>query len=173
MSINRRWLSFGSINAFRSTALQLINRFNWLIIQISIKSSVYLFYIITMFSNAYEIRERRVKKTIEVLNNDLWPSMRECANHFEIFKSILQNRWNEKAFKFIREVVNKRLFTAQERAIKNYIIRMNEKNLSLTFKLVENAVNYVFRETHLNAAFVKISWAKRFLDCNSDLKRRR
>ena len=34
---------------------------------------------------------------------------------------------------------------------------MNEKNLSLTLKLVENVVNYVFRETHSNAALVKIS----------------
>ena len=99
--------------------------------------------------------------------------MRECASHFEILRSTLQNWWNEKAFKFTREIVNKRLSIVQERAIKNYIIRMNEKNLSLTFKFVENVVNYVLREAHSNAIFVKISWAKRFLDRNFDFKRQR
>ena len=110
-----------------------------------------------MSSNAYEIRERRVEEAIEALNDGLWPSVRGCASHFGILRSTLQNRWNGKASKSTREAANKRLSTAQERAIKDYIIRMNEKNLSLTFKFVENAVNYVLREAHSNAAPVGVS----------------
>ena len=85
----------------------------------------------------------------------------------------LNNRWNEKAFKITRESVNKRLITAQERAIRNYFIRMNEKNMSLTLKLVENVVNFVFHEADLDAALLGNYWVRRFLDRNLDLKKQR
>ena len=101
---------------------------------------------------AYNARERRVEEAIEALFAGLWPSVRKCAHHFNIPRSTLQDRWNGKASKSIRESINKRLTTAQERAIKDYIIRMNEKNMSLTLRLVEDAVNYVLREADSNAA---------------------
>ena len=50
---------------------------------------------------------------------------------------------------------------------------MNKKNMSLTLKLVEDAVNFVFRETDLDAASVKSYCVKRFLDRNPDLKKQR
>ena len=49
----------------------------------------------------------------------------------------LNNRWNGKASKTIRESINKRLTTAQERSIRNYIIRMDEKNTMEQEKQVE------------------------------------
>ena len=33
---------------------------------------------------------------------------------------------------------------------------MNAKNMSLTLKLIEKIINFVLRETDLNATFVKI-----------------
>ena len=85
----------------------------------------------------------------------------------------LNNRWNEKIFKIIRESINKRLITVQERAIKNYIIRMNEKNMSLTFKLVENVVNFVFCKVDPDAVLLRNCWIKTFLDRNLDFKKQR
>ena len=82
--------------------------------------------------------------------------MCKCAHHFNISRFILQDRWNGKALKFIRKSIYKRLATVQERAIKDFIIRINEKNISLTFRLVENVINYMFREADSNAASVEV-----------------
>ena len=127
-----------------------------------------------MSSEAYNARERRVDEIIEALSADVWSSMRKCAHHFNISRFTLQDRWNEKASKFIRESINKRLKTAQERATKNYIIRINEKNMLLMLRLVKKVVNYtVLCEANLNVALVEILWTKRFLKRNFEFKIRR
>ena len=52
------------------------------------------------------------------------------------------------------ESTNKLLNTAQERAIKDHIMRMDKKNMSLMFRFVEDAANFVFRETDSDVAFL-------------------
>ena len=108
-----------------------------------------------MSSKAYCASEKRIKEIIEVLFESVYSSMRKCAKEMKLNQKILNNRWNEKTFKIIRESINKRLITAQERAIKNYIIRINKKNISLTFKFVENVVNFVFRKINSDATSLK------------------
>ena len=76
-----------------------------------------------MPSEAYCASEKRIKEVIETLFEGVYSSVRECAKEIELNQKILNNRWNEKTFKIIRENINKRLITAQERAIKNYIMR--------------------------------------------------
>ena len=126
-----------------------------------------------MSSKAYCASEKRIKKTIEALSEDVYPSVQECTKEIKLNQKILNNRWNEKTFKITRESINKRLTTAQKRAIKNYIMRMNKKNMLLTFKFVENVVNFVLRKTDSNAIFLKNHWIKRFLDRNLDFKKQR
>ena len=126
-----------------------------------------------MFSEVYCASEKRVKEIIQTLNDNVYSSMRKCAKEIKLNHKTLNNWWNEKASKFIQENINKRLFIAQERAIKNYIIRMNAKNMSLTLKLIEEIINFVLRETDLNATFVRIYWIKKYFDRNFDFKRRR
>ena len=109
-----------------------------------------------MAPDAYNAKEKRVEEAIEALQAGVYSSVRQCALKLKIPRRALQNRWNEKASKSTRESINKRLFTAQERAIKNYIIRMNAKNMSLTLKLIEEVVNFVLREADSNATSVKI-----------------
>ena len=92
---------------------------------------------------AYCASEKRVEEAIQVLNDGVYPSVRKSAKEMRLNHKTLNNRWNEKASKFIRESIKKRLITAQERAIRDYIIRMNKKIMSLTLKLVENVVNFV------------------------------
>ena len=99
--------------------------------------------------------------------------MRKCAKEMRLNQKTLNNRWNEKIFKIIRKSINKCLITAQKRVIKNYLIRMNEKNMLLTFKLIENVVNFVFREANLDATLLKRCWVKRFFNRNFDLKKQR
>ena len=94
--------------------------------------------------------------------------MRKCAKEIRLNQKTLNNRWNQKAFKIIRENINKRLIIAQERAIRNYIIRINEKNMLLTLKLIENIINFVFREVDSDAAFLEKRWIKKFEKLNSD-----
>ena len=118
-------------------------------------STFYLYYITIMPPEAYCASEKRIQEAIKALFEDVYSLVRKCAKEMKLNQKTLNNRWNEKTFKIIRESINKRLTTAQERAIKNYIIRMNEKNMSLTFKFVENVVNFVLRETDLNAASLK------------------
>ena len=131
------------------------------------------FIIIIMLSEVYCASEKRVEEIIQVLNDGVYSSMHKCAKEMRLNHKILNNRWNEKSSKFIRESINKRLNIAQERAIKNYIMRMNKKNMSLTLKLVENVVNFMFREIDSDAASLKSCWIKRFLDRNLDLKKQR
>ena len=104
-----------------------------------------------MSSEVYCASEKRIKETIQALNDDVYSSMRKCAKEMRLNHKTLNNRWNEKTSKFIRKNINKRLFTAQKRAIKNYIIRMNAKNMSLTLKLIEKIVNFVFCKADSNA----------------------
>ena len=134
-------------------------------------STFHLYHTTTMPPEAYCASEKRIQKAIETLFEGVYPSMRKCAEEMRLNQKTLNNQWNEKAFKIIRESINKRLITAQERAIKNYIIRMNEKNMSLTLKFVENVVNFVLREADSNATPLKRCWIKRFLDRNLDLKK--
>ena len=108
-----------------------------------------------MTPDAYNAKEKRVEEAIEALQASVYPSVRQCALELKIPRRTLQNRWNEKVSKSTRESINKHLFTAQKRAIKNYIIRMNAKNMSLTFKLIEETVNFVLRETDSNTTFVR------------------
>ena len=74
-----------------------------------------------MAPDAYNAKEKRVEEAIEALQAGVYPSVRQCALKLKISKRTFQNRWNGKASKFTRESINKRLFIAQERAIKNYI----------------------------------------------------
>ena len=105
-----------------------------------------------MPSEAYCASEKRIKEAIEALSEGVYPSVRKCTKEMGLNQKTLNNRWNGKASKTTRESTNKRLTTAQERAIRNYIIRMNEKNMSLTLKLVEDVANFVLREADPDAA---------------------
>ena len=115
-----------------------------------------------MPSEAYCASEKRIKEAIEALSEGVYPSVRECAKEMGLNQKTLNNRWNGKASKTTRESTNKRLTTAQERAIKDYIMRMNKKNMSLTLRFVENVVNFVFRKNDSDAAFLESCWVKRF-----------
>ena len=110
-----------------------------------------------MSSEAYCASEKRIKEIIEVLFQSVYSSVQKCAKEIRLNQKTLNNRWNEKTFKIIRENINKHLITAQERAIKNYIIRMNKKNILLTFKLVKNVVDFVLREIDSNAILLRNS----------------
>ena len=103
----------------------------------------------------YCASEKRIQEVIETLSDDIFSSVRKYAKEMRLNQKTLNNRRNEKAFKITRESINKRLTTAQKRTIKNYIICMNEKNILLTFKLVENVVNFVFRKADSDAVFLK------------------
>ena len=134
----------------------------------------HLHYIIIIMSfEAYCASEKRIKKIIKILFEGVYSSVRECAKEMKLNQKTLNNRWNEKTFKIIRENINKRLITAQKRAIKNYIMRMNKKNMSLTFKFVENVVNFVLNEINSDVTSLKNHWVKKFLDHNLDLKKQR
>ena len=70
-------------------------------------------------------------------------------------RKTLNNQRNKKIFKIIRESINKYLLIIQEYVIKNYIICMNKKNILLTFKFVENVINFVFRKIDSSADLLK------------------
>ena len=127
----------------RSASTQSANQLNRPHIQFSPPPSFHLYYTTKMSPEAYNARERRVEKVIETLSAGLSSSVHKCAHHFNISRSTLQDRENEKTSKFIRESINKCLTTTQERAIKNYIIRINKKNILLTLKFIEDVVNYM------------------------------
>ena len=93
-------------------------------------STFHLYYTTTMPSEAYCASEKRIKEAIEALSEGVYPSVRKCAKEMGLNQKTLNNRWNGKTSKTTRESINKRLTTAQERAIRDYIIRMNKKNMS-------------------------------------------
>ena len=115
-----------------------------------------------MTFDVYNAKKKRVKEVIEALQANVYLLIRQCALKFKISKRTFQNWWNEKALKFTRESINKRLFTAQERVIKNYIIYINAKNMLLTLKLIDEIVNFVLREADLNTTSVRRIWSDVF-----------
>ena len=133
----------------------------------------HLYHITIMPSEAYWVSEKRIQEIIEAWSDSVYSSVWKCAKEIRLNQKTLNNRWNEKTFKIISESINKRLTTAQKRAIRNYIILINKKNMSLTFKLIENVINCMLREADSDAAFLKNCWVKRFLDRNFDLKKQR
>ena len=113
-----------------------------------------------MPSEAYYASKERFEEVIQALSKSNKSNVAVVAREKEISRRVLNNRWNEIAFKIIREALNKRLSQAQEASIVQYITRCDKISLLMIQKYVEIIVNYLLRESNSQMNF---TWTKRFM----------
>ena len=122
-----------------------------------------------MPSEAYYASEERFEEAIQALSKSNKPNVAAVAREKEVNRRVLNNRWNEIAFKITREALNKRLSQAQKTFIVQYITRCDKMSLSMIQKQVEMIVNYLLRESDSQMNF---TWTRRFMKRHFKFKQR-
>ena len=126
-----------------------------------------------MTSNAYYASQDRINETIEVIFKKVFKKTANCARFYEINRKILSKRLHEKSFRFTRITFNKRLINAEEHFLMIYIRYYDEKNLSITSKLLTEAANFLIYAKNFSIKLIENFWFKRFLKRHFKVKKRR
>jgi len=118
----------------------------------------------------YEERESRVMQAYEAFQDGQYTNVALCAREFACDRQNLQNRLNGMPSKSTRYPTCRRHTEAQEQVIVDYIIRLDDMNMSLTIGLVVDAANRLLPS---GAPPVGQYWFRRFYERHPELKTRR
>ena len=126
-----------------------------------------------MASNAYYASQGRMDEAIEAISKEVFKKIADCARFYGVNRNTLLRRLHEKSSRSARIALNKRLTDAEEHSLMAYIRYYDEKNLSITSKLLAEAANFLIHARDSSAKPVEDSWSKRFLKRHPEVKNRR
>ena len=126
-----------------------------------------------MASNAYYASQDRMDEAIEAISKEVFKKTADCARFYGINRKTLSRRLHGKSSRFTRIAFNKRLTDAEEHSLMTYIRYYDEKNLSITSKLLTEAANFLIHARNFSVKSIENFWFKRFLKRHSELKKRR
>jgi len=123
-----------------------------------------------MLQLSYEERESRVMQAYEAFQDGEYTNIALCAREFGCSWQNLRNRLNGMFSKSTRFPTCRRHTDAQEQVIVDYIIRLDDMNMSLTIGLVVDAANRLLPS---GANPVGQHWFRRFYNRHPELRTRR
>jgi len=94
-----------------------------------------------MLQLSYEERESRVMQAYEAFQDGEYINIALCAREFGCSWQNLRNRLNSMSSESTRFPICRRHTDAQEQVIVDYIIRLDNMNMSLTIGLVVDVAN--------------------------------
>jgi len=116
----------------------------------------------------YKPVEQRILDAINAIHGDWYSNCTEAAEAFEVPLRTLQRRFNGAPSKSTRPSTNKALTDAQEQAIFDYIIHLDQINMSARPCMIVGAANWLIR-----SRVVAPLWVGRFLKRNPQYYRRK
>ena len=126
-----------------------------------------------MASNEYYASQDRMDEAIEAISKGIFKKIADCARFYGVNRNTLSGRLHGKSFRSARIALNKRLTDAEEHSLMAYIRYYDEKNLSITPKLLAGAANFLIHAKNPSAKPAGSFWSKRFLKRHLEVKKRR
>jgi len=120
-------------------------------------------------SEDYYAKEKAYAEAVYAIHEGRYKDVSDAARKTFLNRRVLADRYNGKSSKSTRQAGGKRLSKDQEEALVQYILRCDERNMSLTPQLIEAAANFLLDDVKP----VGENWVKRFLKRNPSLKKRR
>ena len=94
-------------------------------------------------------------ETIEAISKGVFKKIADCARFYGVNRNTLSERLHEKSSRSARIAPNKRLTDAEEHSLMTYIRYYDEKNLSITSKLLAGAANFLIHTRDPSAKSVE------------------
>lgn len=114
--------------------------------------------------------QNRISDAINALHDGDYSNPTAAARAFGVNPKTVQRRLRGGASKSSRLPTNRALNLEQEQAIRDYIERLDEQNISAKFSMVRAAANDILTKSHSDPLTtppqVSKSWTKRFFDRN-------
>ena len=121
-------------------------------------------------SSTYQITKDRISNTFNALHDGDYSNPMAATRAFGVNPKTVQRRLQGAASKSSRLPNNRALNLEQEQAIRDYIERLDEQNVSAKVSMVHAAANYILAKSHSDLLIpppqVSKSWTKRFFDRN-------
>ena len=99
-------------------------------------------------SSTYQITQDRISDAINALHNGDYSDPTAAARAFGVSAKTVHRRLQGKASKSSRLPSNKALDLEQEQAIRDYIERLDEQNVSAKVSMIRAAANYILAKSH-------------------------
>jgi hypothetical protein len=103
-------------------------------------------------SEAYKIRENRMKQALDAYSKNSYKSAAACAREFDLDSRLFQKRLKFERFRFNR-TQNFKLSDHQELALKKYIEFFDNIEISVRLSIIRNTTNFLLYKAHLNDDF--------------------
>ncbi len=121
----------------------------------------------------YAIIENRIQKTIDIINTHENFNWVEIAREFHVSYERLRSKLKNYQFKTaIWELHNRALKSDQKSALQQYLITLNQLNLSAKLHMMQLMIN-TFRAQNFScwnsSSLLNAQWVKRWLNHQSDL----
>lgn len=107
----------------------------------------------------YYAKERAYAEAVHAMYEGKYKDVSDAARQCHLNRRVLDDRYNGKDSKSTRQADGKRLSKNQEKALAQYILRWDERNMLLTPQLIEAAANFLIDDVKP----VGQNWVKRFL----------
>ena len=121
-------------------------------------------------SSRYQITEERISDAINAFHNGDYTNPTAAARAFGVSAKTVHRRLDGRASKSSRLPSNRALSLEQEQALRDYIRRLDEQNVSAKVSMIRAAANYILTKSHSDHLTpppqVSPVWTKRFLDRN-------
>ena len=121
-------------------------------------------------SSTYQITQDRISDAINALQNGNYSNPTAAARAFGVSAKTVHRRLQGRASKTSRLPSNKALDLEQEQAVRDYIERLDEQNVSAKVSMIRAAANYILAKSHSDPLTtppqVSEMWTKQFLDRN-------
>ncbi len=114
---------------------------------------------------SYQAIEDRISEAIDSIHDGWYTNCSAAAKEYDVPLRRLQRRWNGCDSKSTRTGTNKALTEAQEEAIREYIGRLDDINMSARRRMIVGAANYLIRFENRQ---VDHQWLTPFLKRNPD-----
>ena len=99
-------------------------------------------------SSTYRITQDRIRDAINTLHNGDYLNLTAAAQAFGVNPKTVQQRLRGGVSKSSQLPINGALNFKQEQAIKDYIKRIDEQNVSAKVSIICAAANYIFAKSH-------------------------
>ncbi|KAJ5138584.1 uncharacterized protein N7515_003432 [Penicillium bovifimosum] len=121
--------------------------------------------------------ESQILKALESLSEQTKPNIAKTAREFAVPESRLRGRWKGRKSLFARQPNGRRLNSAQEKALCEYIDYFDEVGASINRRQIAIAANSILEEAHQDASTpppqIGDHWLRRFLKRNPQYHVRR
>ena len=128
-------------------------------------------------SFTYRITQDRISDAINKLHNGNYSNLTAEARVFGVDPRTVQRKLHGGASKSSRLPTNRALNFKQEQAIKDYIQRLDEQDVSAKVTMIRAAANYILTKSHSDHLTpppqVSENWTRRFLARNPEFYKRK